>query len=429
MKYTWGGLEYIDLSYKPRNEIVCKYYVDPGKHSIESVAEHIAAESSIGTWTNISTMNPRAARRLKPHVFSINHQTGEIKVAYNLDLFELGNMPDILSSIAGNVFGMKVLEGLRLQDISFPLKAVKSFKGPKYGIPGIRRLLKVKKRPLMGTIVKPKVGLDSKQHAQVAYESWVGGCDIVKDDENLTSQPFNPFRKRISETLKLRDKAEKETGEKKIYMPNVTAETEEMIQRAEFVKKQGGEYVMVDVLTAGFAGLQTLRKHAGELKLVLHAHRAMHGAITRVPFHGISMLTLAKICRLIGMDQLHTGTVFGKMEGDKVEVTTINQNMTKQRIKEENFRHNLDQNWGKMKTVFPVASGGVSPLQVPKMMNVLGRDVIIQAGGGIHGHPDGTMAGAAAMRQAIDAVMAGESLGSYSKKHRELAKALYKWGQ
>ena len=429
MKYTWGGLEYIDLGYKPKNEIICKYYVDPGKHSIESACEHIAAESSIGTWTDISTMNPRAADRLKPHVFEINHRTNEIKVAYNLDLFELGNMPDILSSIAGNIFGMKVLDGLRLQDISFPKKAVKSFPGPKYGLQGVRKLLKVKKRPLMGTIVKPKVGLDWKQHAQVAYDAWAGGCDIVKDDENLTSQPFNPFRQRIVETLKLRDKAEKETGEKKIYMANVTAETEEMIRRAEWVVKNGGEYVMVDILTVGFAGLQTLRNHSGKLKLVLHAHRAMHGAITRVPYHGISMLTLAKICRLLGMDQLHTGTVFGKMEGGALEVTTMNQNLTRQKIKEEPHRHNLSQDWHGMKPVFPVASGGVAPTQVPDMMKVLGNDIIIQSGGGIHGHPDGTSAGAAAMRQAIDATMAGENLSTYSLKHRELAKALYKWGQ
>ena len=104
---------------------------------------------------------------------------------------------------------------------------------------------------MLGTIVKPKVGLSPKQHAKVAYEAWVGGLDIVKDDENLTNQGFNPFYQRITETLKMRDKAERETGEKKIYMPNITAETNDMINRAEYVKSLGGEYIMIDILTEG----------------------------------------------------------------------------------------------------------------------------------------------------------------------------------
>jgi len=195
-----------------------------------------------------------------------------VKIAYPIELFELGNMPNILSSVAGNVFGLKTLRNLRLSDVYFPLKLIKSFKGPKFGIEGVRKLLKIYDRPLVGTIIKPKLGLKTVDHAKVAYEAWVGGCDIVKDDENLSSQKFNPFKERVLKTLRFRDKAEKEVGEKKVYMVNITSETKEMLKRAKYMVNHGGEYVMVDILTCGFSALQTLRNQ--DFNLVIHAHRA-----------------------------------------------------------------------------------------------------------------------------------------------------------
>jgi ribulose-bisphosphate carboxylase large chain len=245
---------------------------------------------------------------------------GLVKIAYPLDLFEPSNMPQLMSSIAGNIYGMKAIQNLRLLDFTFPERGVKMYKGPAFGINGIRKIMKVKTRPLVGTIIKPKVGLPSKEHARVAYESWVGGCDIVKDDENLTDQSFNPFRKRIKLTLEALSKAERETGEVKIYMPNVTAETDEMLERIDFVKDNGGRYVMLDVITIGFSGIQTAIEHARKQKLVVHAHRAMHAALTRNKKHGITMLALAKLYRLAGVDQLHVGTAVGKMEGPAQEV-------------------------------------------------------------------------------------------------------------
>ena len=144
-------------------------------------------------------------------------------------------MPNILSSVAGNVFGLKALKNLRLLDIEFPKAFSPASMGPTFGIAGIRKLLKVPKRPLVGTIIKPKLGLKTEDHAKVAYEAWLGGCDVVKDDENLSSQKFNPFEDRLSETLESRDKAQSETGERKVYMVNITAETDTMMQRAQAV--------------------------------------------------------------------------------------------------------------------------------------------------------------------------------------------------
>jgi ribulose-bisphosphate carboxylase large chain len=301
---------------------------------------------------------------------------------------------------------MKTVKNLRLNDIHLPEKYIHSFSGPKYGIEGIRKIMKIKQRPLVGTIIKPKLGLRTEDHAKVAFEAWIGGCDIVKDDENLTSQYFNPFEKRIRETLKMRNRAEKETGEKKIYMPNITAETNEMIKRARFVKKQGGEYIMIDIITCGFSSLQTICDE----EMIVHAHRAMHAAITRNQKHGISMKTIAKLSRLAGVDQLHIGTMIGKMEG------TDTKDVREACIEKI-----------PLKPVFPVCSGGLNPKHVPELVKMLGKDIIIQMGGGVHGHPNGTESGAKAARQAVDAVMKKIPLKEYAKNHSELEKALKLW--
>jgi ribulose-bisphosphate carboxylase large chain len=368
----------------------------------------VAAESSIGTWTELTTTKPYV-ERLAAHVFSI--KGNDIRVAYPIELFEPGNMPNILSSVAGNVFGLRALKNLRLNNIHLPTELIRSFKGPKYGVTGIRKLLNVHDRPLVGTIIKPKLGLKTKDHAEVAYEAWVGGCDIVKDDENLSSQSFNPFQNRIVATLEMRDRAEEETEEKKVYMPNITSETKEMLERAQFVRDHGGKYLMIDILTCGYSALQTVREQ--DFGLVIHAHRAGHAAFTKNPKHGISMRVIAKTARIIGVDQLHVGTVVGKMSETREEVA---ENC-------EALKTELDN----LKKVLPVASGGLHPGLVPSLMSFFGNDFVIQAGGGIHGHSKRTISGAKAMRQAVDATLQGVSLKEYAGNHEELRGALEIW--
>ncbi len=405
MKY----LDFIDLTYKPREtDLTCTFTVEPEGISLNEAAGGVAAESSVGTWTELTTEKPYV-RRLAAHVYSIEGNT--IKIAYPIELFEAANMPNILSSVAGNVFGLKALRNLRLLDIHVPNTLLDSFRGPNYGIVGIRELLKVPERPLVGTIIKPKLGLNTRDHAKVAYDAWSGGCDVVKDDENLSSQAFNPFEERLAHTLDKRDKAQEETGECKVYMINITAETNLMLKRAEMVVAQGGEYVMVDILTCGWAALQTIREQ--NFKLVIHAHRAGHAAFTKNQLHGIAMRPIAIVARIIGVDQLHVGTVVGKMSETKAEVL-----------------ENIDackSSMGKLKPVLPVASGGLHPRLVPALLETFGKDVVLQAGGGIHGHPDGTVAGAKAMRQAVDATMKGQTLEDYAKAHKELKAALEQW--
>ncbi len=427
---VYGSLEFVDLKYKPKKtDLVVEYHAHPAKGiSLAQLCEYIAGESSIGTWTTISTMNPTIARKLKPHVFYINNKTKEVRVAYPQDLYEPGNMPGILSSIAGNIYGMKAIEKLKFQDVTFPKKIMDAFPGPQFGIKGIRKMTGIYGRPLVGTIVKPKVGLTHLQHAKVAYESWAGGLDIVKDDENLTSMSFNKFENRMRNTFKMRDKAEKETGEKKIYLANITAETDEMKRRADLVKELGGEFIMVDILTAGWASLQTIRKYAQKKNLAIHAHRAMHGALTRDKHHGLSMLTLAKVSRLIGVDTLHIGTAgVGKMHGKETEELAVEHEIEDESISAKPKLNVLQQNWYGKKPVLAVASGGLSPLSMPRLIKIMGIDIIAQAGGGVHGNPGGTKAGAKAMRAAAEAAVKGVPLKEAAKKCKELQWAIDKW--
>lgn len=401
---------YVDLKYKPTaNDMVCSFYLEPEGISLEKAAEDIAAESSIGTWTEVATMSSRI-KKMGAKVFSIRKNI--VKVAYPQELFEKGNIPQILSSVAGNIFGMKAVKNLRLLDVEFPEELAKSFKGPEVGLDDVRRITGVYDRPLLGTIYKPKLGLSPKEMEKEAYIVYSNGIDWSKDDENLASMEFNKFEERVVRVLSVVDRIKSEEGRTVIYAPNTTGPVDKMIERAEFIKEQGGKCIMVDVLTIGWSALQYLRKQ--NFGKIIHGHRAMHAAITRNKKHGISMLVLAKCARLAGVSALHTGTVFGKMEGGKDVVINLN-----------NF---LKSDFFGLKRVMPIASGGLHPGLIPELVNALGNDLIINCGGGLWGHPQGSAAGARAMRQSLDSALEGIPLRKYAESHDELKMALKKWG-
>ena len=264
-----------------------------------------------------------------------------------------------------------------------------------------------------------------------AYETWMGGFDLVKDDENLTSTSFNRFEDRIRLCAKMRDKAEKETGQRKSALINITGETKLMEKRAKMLHELGWEYAMIDVVTVGVSAVQTLREVCQDYGLAIHAHRAMHAAFDRNPRHGITMLVLAKIMRMIGVDQIHIGTIVGKLVGSKDEVLDIKDEITTKTIFEKNLRGStkiLSQDWADFKPVLPISSGGLHPGLLPSVMNILGDDIGLLVSGGIHGHPQGTRSGAKAAMQAIEAAMQEIPLQTYAKTHLELKQSLDKWG-
>jgi len=412
---------YFNLNYKPDydSEIIAIYQIE-ATLPLKQAAIEVAKESSIGTWTTLSQEGSKMFKKLSPHIFYADKKSSVVKIAYPLVLFELGNIPQLLSALAGNIFSMKMIENLRLLDLELPKRYIDSFPGPKWGIDGIRKIMKIKNRPLIGSIIKPKVGLSAQAHAKLAYDIWKNGVDLVKDDENLTDLTFNKFKDRVDAVIKYRRQVEQETKLRKIHVFNVTGPADLMLKRARYVKKQGGRCVMVDLVACGLDNVQFLRNQ--KLDLIIHGHRAGHSLFTRNPKHGLTMLILAKLARLAGVDQLHTGTVVGKMEGGKKEVAGINDF-----LKEDWQVNFLLSDWSGIKPIMPIASGGLHPGLMPSLIKNLGQELIINFGGGLHGHPDGSIAGAKACLAAVTAVSQKISLTDYARHCPELKTALKYW--
>jgi ribulose-bisphosphate carboxylase large chain len=419
-------MDFVDTDYHPADdEIICLYYFEADKDvSMEEAAGRIASESSTGTWTTLFAL-PARMKALQATVFEL--EANYAKISYPLDLWEEGNAVQLLSGIAGNIFGMKALKHLRLIDTSLPAAYIRHYRGPPYGTDGIRKMMKVFGRPLTGAVPKPKIGFSAKEHAEIGYETWMGGFDFVKDDENLTSTPFNRFEDRVELLTLMRDKAEQETGETKSAFINITGDTETMEKRAALLAEYGWNYAMIDVVVAGTAAVMSLRDFCSDLGLAIHAHRAMHAAFDRDPKHGITMQFLAKIMRLIGVSQIHTGTAVGKLAGSRQESSLLADILRKEKVECQDHLA-LDQDWGTIRNAFPVSSGGLHPGLVPDVLDIYGTECVLLVSGGIHGHPSGTRAGAMATMQAIEAWKEGVSLEEKARGSPELAFALEKWG-
>jgi len=425
MKVDWY-LEFVDRSYRPRpSDLIALFYYEPAEGiSPEEAVGRVASESSCGTWTTLTALPKNL-----PKAIAFWYSENLVKIAYPLYGFEPGSIAGLMSAVGGNIYGMKALQNLRLIDIQFPREFLRGFRGPLYGPDAIRKIFRRKSGPITATVPKPKVGFTAQEHARMAYELWVGGIDCVKDDENLTSQRFNRFDRRVSLLAKFRERAEQETGDVKDAFINVTAPNlRELERRIRLVHESGFRYFMIDVVVSGFTAVQTACEMAHDYRMAIHGHRAMHAMFTRNPKHGMSMLALAKLMRLAGIDQLHIGTVVGKLVGEREEVLVVRDAISMRRVDEIPGKR-LPQDWGRIKPMLPVASGGLHPGILPEVFDIYGTvDIVVQVGGGVFGHPMGVRAGAKAVVQAIEAYKSGISLQEYARDHAELAMALEKWG-
>lgn len=430
----YGGYSYLEPGYELDKDDFALLLWAKSRVSIEKTAEAIAAESSVGTWTKLSTVKHHMFEKLKARVFEIKkvgNYSGYIKIAYPLRHFDWKNPLQVEASLLGNLFGLKELEELYVIDISFPLKWQKIFSGPKFGIEGIRKLVGTEKsrRPHIGTIVKPKVGLSPTEFAHVAYQAYAGGLDLVKDDENLADQNFCKWRERFDEMRKVVDRVEKESGRKVLYAINITDKVSRMVDRIDYLKEHGWKIAMLDVYLLGLSALMEIKQELDRAGIAIHGHRAGYAAHERGNF-GVSFYVYEKFYRLIGVDQLHIGTGVGKMEGGILHVKRMRDIIAERAGEPQEFLGSLGFEWARhIKPVMPVASGGLDPTRIPALVELFGKDVTIQAGGGVHGHPKGTRAGAMAMKQAVDAVMNKKQLSEYAKNYPELREALKTWGE
>src|SRR3569832_1102534 len=376
----------------------------------EEAAAAVAAESSTGTWTTVWTDLLTDLDYYKGRAYRIEDVPGDDTcfyafIAYPIDLFEEGSVVNVFTSLVGNVFGFTALRALRLEDVRCPIAYVKTCGCPPHGIQVERDFMNKYGRPLLGCTIKPKLGLSAKNYGRAVYECLRGGLDFTKDDKIINSLPFMRWRQRFDFVMDAIDKAEKETGERKGHYLNVTAPTpEEMYKRAEYAKEIGAPIIMHDYITDGFTANTGLANWCRDNGLLLHIHQAMHAVLDRNPHHGIHFRVLAKILRLSGGDHLHSGTVVGKLEGDREATLGWIDIMRDSFIKEDRKRGIFfDQDWGSMPGVLPVASGGLPVRHLPALTAIFGDDSVLQFGGGTLGHPWGNAAGATAHRVAHEA--------------------------
>jgi ribulose-bisphosphate carboxylase large chain len=341
-----------------------------------------------------------------------------VTIAYPIEDFspEVGGIPQLLSIVAGNLFGLGNVEKIRLDTMELPSAYIKHFQGPAFGIEGMRSILDRKPgSPFIGTIVKPKIGLGPKDFANYVFEAGMGGLTNSKDDETLVDQSFCRLADRTMEVAEAIDRVRSETGHRMVHAINISTRVDKITELADKAQSLGATQLMIDYLTCGITAVQAVAEDPS-IKLPVHVHRAMHGAITRDPDHGISMPVLAKLARLAGADGLHVGT-FGV---GKMESSAGDSELSKKAITQEMA--------GLLPTV-PVASGGMYPGIVGPLIERAGADIQIQAGGGVSGHPGGVQAGAKAMVQAAEAAVQGIPAREYAKDHQELSQALEKWGE
>jgi ribulose-bisphosphate carboxylase large chain len=423
-RYKSGVMEYRKMGYwepdyAPKDtDILCCFRISPqdGVDAIEAAAA-VAGESSTATWTVVWTDRLTATEKYRAKCFRVDpvpNGPGQYfcYIAYDLDLFEPGSIANLTASIIGNVFGFKPLKALRLEDIRLPVAYVKTFQGPATGIVVERERLDKFGRPLLGATVKPKLGLSGRNYGRVVYEALKGGLDFTKDDENINSQPFMHWRERFLYCTEAVNRAQAATGEIKGTYLNVTAATmEDMYERSEFAKELGSPIVMID-LVIGYTAIQSMAKWARRNDMILHLHRAGHGTYTRHKAHGVSFRVIAKWMRLAGVDHIHAGTVFGKLEGDP-NMTRGYYDICRENFNPLELQHGLffEQHWASLGKVMPVASGGIHAGQMHQLVDLLGEDVVLQFGGGTIGHPAGIQAGATANRVALEAVIFARNAG------------------
>lgn len=384
----------------------------------------LAVEQSCGTWLKVPGETQEVRERAIARVVGVyeapayqigvpegvNERHFIIRIAFPTD--NLGSsIAMLLSTVIGNISSSGKV---KLLDLEFPKSYLNLYKGPKFGIPGIRDILGVYDRPLLNNMIKPCVGLDPQNTAKLAYEAAVGGVDIIKDDELVASPSFCPLEERVKAVMPAIKEADKVKGEKTLYAFNITDRTENLKKNAMTVIENGGNALLVNYNTIGLDAARMLADDP-DINVPILAHSDYTGALYESEWSGLSVnLIGAVLPRLAGLDMIIALTPYGKFPMSMDSFISAGYKMTAP--------------LGHIKPVFSMPGGGTTQGHIEDVINKFGKDVMIAAGGAIHGHPMGATAGAKAFRQGIDAVMAGQTLREAEKTNPELKAALDAWG-
>jgi ribulose-bisphosphate carboxylase large chain len=383
----------------------------------EKTAAMIAGEQSSGTFVVIpgedEALKARAAAQydISPMTPRTDSDAKRYRLRLSWPLENIGpSLPNLMATVAGNLYELKPVRSLRLMDITLPPAFAHAYPGPAFGIEGTRRLSGVTHGPLVGTIIKPSVGLSAQDTANIVAQLCEAGVDFIKDDELQADGPACPFNERVTLSMAVIRAHAERTGKQVMYAFNLTGELDEMKRRHDLVQQLGGTAVMLSLNSVGMAGFNAFRRHA---QLPIHAHRNGWGYVQS----GWSYPAWKKLWRLAGVDHMHVNGIANKFQEDDDSVI-------------DSARACLTPMFDdKPCTVMPVFSSGQTVRQAaPTWERLQSTDLIFLAGGGLFAHPGGITAGVNALRQSWEAAMKGVPLDVAAKTQRELREALEKFG-
>jgi len=403
-----------------------------------AVAEVMAGEQSCGTFTRVAGETDALRARARATVESVQlldeaaqpglpnallqrrGQAGPWRRA-RIDIAfppaNIGaNLATLASTVAGNLYDLGEVTGLRLETLRVPAAYRARFDFPRTGIAGTRRAAGVPQGALVGTIIKPNVGFSAEETAELVGRLCAAGVDFIKDDEVCADPEHAPLAQRVPAVMRVVREHAQRTGRQVMVAFNITDETDAMRRHADLVEREGGSCVMASLNACGYSAIQTLRRHT---PLVLHGHRNGFGALSRHPLLGIGFQAYQTLWRLAGVDHMHVHGLQGKFSQPDDEVISGARDCYTP----------LAQGLDRDDTVMPAFSSGQWAGTVPATWDAIGRDdLLFMAGGGILAHPDGAAAGVASIRQAWDAARAGASLAEHARQAPELARALVFFG-
>lgn len=410
--------------------IIAHYYIETPLE-VETAANILAGEQSSGTFVAVPGETEALKQRFAARVESTQqletvhepampgavsdkgiYHRATIEVSWSIENFGY-NLPTLISTLQGNLYELPQFTGLKLMDLEIPPSFAGHFQGPRFGIEGCRKLTGVEGRPLIGTIIKPSIGMSPQQTAALVKTLAEAGIDFIKDDELMSSPANSPFEERVEAVMRVINAHADKTGKKVMYAFNISDEIDTMLRRYEKVVAAGGTCAMLSLNSVGLAGV---KKICDQGQLAIHGHRNGWGMLNRHPLLGIEFPVYQKLWRLAGVDQIHVNGIQNKFwESDDSVVRSI----------EACLKPMLGGY-----SVLPVVSSGQWGGQAPETYRrTQTTDLLYMAGGGIMAHPDGPAGGVVALKQAWKAAVEGLTVEEAARQYPEFAKSVEKFGR
>jgi ribulose-bisphosphate carboxylase large chain len=438
-------------------ERIAATYLIETPQSVEQAAAALAGEQSSGTFVAVPGETDELKQRFAARVEKITtldtsntpalpggrrdpgkFQRAEIVVSWSVE--NIGaNLPTLVSTVQGNLYELSQFSGLKLMDLELPASYARQFRGPKFGVAGCRTLTGVHDRPLIGTIVKPSIGLSPQQTAALVKTLAEAGIDFIKDDELMADPPHSPFDQRVDAIMRVLNEHAQRTGRKVMYAFNLSDELDAMLRHYERIVKSGGTCAMMSLNSVGLSGAKKICDLGA---LAIHGHRNGWGMLNRHPLLGIEFPAYQKLWRLAGVDQLHVNGIANKFwESDDSVVRSIESCLApldSSRRREEaeiakkakpyaSLRRQLH---AESNSILPVISSGQWGGQAPETFRRTQTvDLLYLAGGGIMAHPDGAAAGVRSLRKWWEAAVEGLTMEQAAGKYPELRRSMEKFGE